>query len=50
LKNLLHFLHLRTSTHAQAEMQLYAKALAKQVELIVPLAYSAFNKESIYHD
>ena len=44
LKNLFHFLKLRTDYHAQYEIQVYAKAMAEMVKAKVPLAYEAFEE------
>ncbi len=42
LHNLLHFLRLRAHSHAQYEIQEYAKAMLNLVKLWVPIAYQAF--------
>ena len=42
LKNLFHFLSLRMDSHAQLEIRTYAKAIAKLIQPIVPIAYKAF--------
>ena len=40
--NLLHFLELRMSKHAQLEIRTYANAIAKLIKPIVPLTWEAF--------
>lgn len=47
LHNLLHFLELRDSEHAQFEMRLYAQAVASLIKGIVPITYSVYKKLSI---
>lgn len=42
LHNLLHFLRLRTDSHAQKEIQLYALKILEIIKLWVPIAYQAF--------
>jgi thymidylate synthase (FAD) len=42
LKNLLHYLKLRSDAHAQWEIQEFARALAGFVQKICPVAYEAF--------
>lgn len=42
LRNLLHFIKLRTDEHAQYEIREYAKVLEKIVELWVPWTHAAF--------
>lgn len=42
LRDLLHFLYLRTDGHAQWEIRQYADAIAKFVEAWVPLTWGAF--------
>lgn len=42
LHNLLHFISLRADSHAQFEIQEYAKAIAEIVKEWVPLTYEAF--------
>lgn len=44
LRNLLHFIALRNSPHAQYEMQLYAQAIEKIIEPIVPNSLAAFKE------
>lgn len=46
LHNLFHFLRLRLHAHAQYEIRVYAEALLKLIEPIVPVAAAAF-KESL---
>lgn len=47
LHNLFHFLELRLDEHAQYEIRVYAEALLKLIEPIVPVAVAAFKKEVI---
>jgi thymidylate synthase (FAD) len=42
LHNLLHFLNLRLDEHAQYEIRVYAQAITKLIEPIVPLVMEAF--------
>lgn len=42
LKNLMHFLKLREDSHAQWEIQVFANAIHKLIEPIVPVALEAF--------
>ena len=42
LNNLLRFLQLRLDPHAQYEIRIYAEAIAKIVEKVVPLTWEAF--------
>lgn len=42
LKNLLHFLTLRTHDHAQREIRLYAEAILELIKGIVPISLSAW--------
>lgn len=42
LHNLFHFLRLRLHPHAQYEIRVYAEAIVKLIEPIVPVALSAF--------
>ena len=42
LRNLLHFIQLRSDSHAQWEIQQYAKVLSDIVEAWVPVSYGAF--------
>lgn len=44
LHNLLHFLKLRADSHAQYEIQCYAKAILDIVKLWVPITYEAFEE------
>lgn len=44
LHNLLHFLHLRADSHAQYEIQEYAKAMLDVVKKWVPFTYEAFEE------
>lgn len=46
LHNLFHFLRLRLHAHAQYEIRVYAEAICKLIEPIVPVAMKAF-KESL---
>lgn len=46
LHNLFHFLRLRMHEHAQKEIRVYAEAMLKLVEPIVPVAVAAF-KETV---
>jgi thymidylate synthase (FAD) len=43
LHNLLHYIRLRNHSHAQAEIQEYAKAMLDLITPIVPLTVEAFN-------
>lgn len=42
LHNLMHFLRLRADSHAQYEIQVYAKAMLETMKCWVPLAHEAF--------
>ena len=42
LHNLFHFLSLRLDRHAQAEIRVYAEAMAEMAQLLAPLAFEAF--------
>jgi thymidylate synthase (FAD) len=42
LKNLLHFLHLRTDPHAQYEVRVFAEAMEQIVAKLVPQTYAAW--------
>lgn len=42
LHNLMHYLHLRMDTHAQEEIRLYAEAIFKLVEPLLPITMKAF--------
>jgi thymidylate synthase (FAD) len=44
LKNMLHFLKLRMDSHAQWEIQEYARAIAEIVKAVCPLAYESFER------
>jgi thymidylate synthase (FAD) len=44
LKNMLHFLKLRMDSHAQWEIQEYARAIAQVVKTVCPLAYESFER------
>jgi len=44
LHNLFHFLKLRLHEHAQMEIRVYAEAMLKLIEPIVPIAVDAFRK------
>ena len=44
LHNLMHFLRLRLHSHAQFEIQVYAKAIVELIEPIVPVVMAAFNE------
>lgn len=44
LHNLLHFLGLRLGSHAQYEIRVYAEAMLKLIEPIVPVTVAAFKK------
>lgn len=44
LKNMLHFLKLRMDSHAQWEIQEYARAIATIVKAVCPLAYESFER------
>lgn len=46
LHNLMHFLRLRLHSHAQYEIRVYAEAIVKLIEPIVPVTMKAF-KESL---
>jgi thymidylate synthase (FAD) len=48
LHNLLHFLDLRTDSHAQKETRIYAEAILKLITPIVPYTMSAWEDYSIY--
>lgn len=43
LHNLLHLLHLRMDSHAQAEIRAYANVIAVMVEVMFPLTWRAFS-------
>lgn len=44
LKNMLHFLKLRMDSHAQWEIQEYARAIATVVQAVCPKAYESFER------
>lgn len=44
LHNLLHFLKLRDDSHAQPEIQAYAKVIASKVESFFPITYAAYKE------
>jgi len=44
LHNLMHFLKLRLHSHAQYEIRVYAEAMLKLIEPIVPVSVAAFKK------
>ncbi len=44
LKNMLHFLKLRMDSHAQWEIQEYARAIAGIVKTVCPMAYESFER------
>lgn len=44
LNNLLRFIELRLDKHAQPEIQVYARAMAKFVSLVCPIAFSAWEE------
>lgn len=44
LKNMLHFLKLRMDSHAQWEIQEYARAIAEIVKAVCPMAYKSFER------
>lgn len=44
LKNMLHFLKLRMDSHAQWEIQEYARAIAGIVQAVCPMAYESFER------
>jgi thymidylate synthase (FAD) len=48
LKNMLHFLKLRMDSHAQWEIQEYARAIAGIVKAVCPLAYESFERHILY--
>jgi thymidylate synthase (FAD) len=47
LRNLFHFLELRNDSHAQPEIQVYAEAIEKLIEPIVPVSFKAWKKYGI---
>ena len=48
LKNMLHFLKLRMDSHAQWEIQEYARAIARIVKAGCPLAYESFERHFLH--
>ena len=44
LHNLMHFLSLRSHSHAQKEIQVYAEAMLKLIEPIVPISVASMRK------
>lgn len=44
LHNLLHFIELRNSPHAQYEIRVYAQAIEKLIQPIVPIAYQCWKE------
>lgn len=44
LHNLFHFLRLRLHEHAQYEIRVYAEAMLKRIETVVPVAVGAFRR------
>lgn len=44
LHNLMHFLRLRLHSHAQYEIQVYARAIVELIEPVVPVTMAAFNE------
>lgn len=42
LRNIFNFINLRADSHAQYEIQVYAKAMAELIKKHIPLAYEAF--------
>jgi thymidylate synthase (FAD) len=48
LKNMLHFLKLRMDRHAQWEIQEYARAIAKIVKTVCPVAYKSFERHILH--
>jgi thymidylate synthase (FAD) len=44
LHNLMHFLKLRLHEHSQYEIRVYAEAMLKLIEPIVPYSVAAFRK------
>lgn len=48
LKNMLHFLKLRMDSHAQWEIQEYARAIAEIVKAVCPLAYESFERHILH--
>lgn len=55
LRNLMHFIHLRSDSHAQPEIQVYSKAMHTILRNFVPLTCKAydnfvFNSETLSHE
>lgn len=48
LHNLFHFLKLRIDAHAQYEIQVYGKAIARIINDAFPIAYEAFNDYAVH--
>jgi thymidylate synthase (FAD) len=48
LHNLLHFLRLRLDWHAQAEIRVYADAVAKFVSKAVPATWASFEEHMLH--
>lgn len=49
LHNLFHFIGLRLHPHAQHEIMVYAEAMLKLIQPIVPIAVQAYNQAGISH-
>ena len=47
LHNLMHFLQLRLHSHSQYEIRVYAEAMLKLIEPIVPVSVKAFREHSL---
>lgn len=47
LHNLFHFLRLRLDSHAQWEIQEYARAIAQCAQVVAPVAYDAFERHRL---
>lgn len=47
LHNLMHFLKLRLHSHSQYEIRVYAEAMLKLIEPIVPVSVAAFKEHSL---
>ncbi len=48
LHNLFHFLRLRLDPHAQYEIRMYGKAMAKCAKAVAPLCYDAFEEFALH--
>lgn len=48
LHNLFHFLRLRMDWHAQAEIRVYAEAMARCAQAVAPLSYEAFEEHLLH--